>query len=262
MIQKYDSTGALIVYEGVVNIPSTVVSEGESYNVTTVEMNAFAKSKVTEVDIPAGVLEIKNTAFMNCLTLKKVTIGKDVNNIGLRIRKSTVEYQDNSAFMGCSALQEINVNLDNEVYSSVNGILYNKKGNELYCYPAGKECEKYVIPESVKFIRNDAFDGVKMGELDFNGFSNLQPFIFYGSTIEKLVIPSYISSLPGGIFGTVNYCIIENGSTTLGLSYNYDWACWPFKSIPKIEIYRVYGLYYVTLKRYRMIYFMVPTVVK
>ena len=238
VIQKYDSTGALIVYEGVVNIPSTVVSEGESYNVTTVEMNAFAKSKVTEVDIPAGVLEIKNTAFMNCLTLKKVTIGKDVNNIGLRIRKSTVEYQDNSAFMGCSALQEINVNLDNEVYSSVNGILYNKKGNELYCYPAGKECEKYVIPESVKFIRNDAFDGVKMGELDFNGFSNLQPFIFYGSTIEKLVIPSYISSLPGGIFGTVNYCIIENGSTTLGLSYNYDWACWPFKSIPKIEIYR------------------------
>jgi len=55
------------------------------------------------------------------------------------------------------SLKEINVSPDNAVYSSADGVLYNKDGSELIYYPMGKEDESFSVPEGVKTIGFRAF---------------------------------------------------------------------------------------------------------
>lgn len=225
-------------YEGIINIPSSITYNGNIYKVTKIFQSAFYYSQITEVHVNDGIVEIGNAAFFHSPNLKIVNIGKDVHNIGLRIRKSTIQFADNSAFGYCTSLEEINVDPANETYASKNGVLFNKEGSMLLCVPAGQEYPNFVIPKDVTFIRNDAFEGVHIGSLDFNGFDNIKSFTFDGSTIDHLIIPPYINSLPGSAFGTVKECVFEECDNGIALDYYYDWASWPFSSISKIEIYR------------------------
>ena len=55
-----------------------------------------------------------------------------------------------SPFYGCTSLEEINVSEENEKYSGVDGVLFNKTKTELLTYPAGKRDEYYKVPESVE----------------------------------------------------------------------------------------------------------------
>ena len=61
------------------------------------------------------------------------------------------------AFSGCSSLTEISVAEDNTVYTSENGVLFDKAKTALLTYPAGKPKAEYVIPDSVTRIGTYAF---------------------------------------------------------------------------------------------------------
>ena len=63
----------------------------------------------------------------------------------------------NDAFFGCSSLTTIVVAEGNTIYSSLNGVLFNKVKTELICYPADKADKSYSIPNSVTSIGGDAF---------------------------------------------------------------------------------------------------------
>ena len=55
-------------YTGVVNIPSSVVYNGITYNVTAIGQTAFsACSSLTSVTIPNGVTSIGYEAFYSCI---------------------------------------------------------------------------------------------------------------------------------------------------------------------------------------------------
>lgn len=106
---------------------------------------------VSEVVMPEkieniSVTQIKFLAFSDCTLLTGITIPKDMENIGA------------DAFKGCTALSEITVSEDNTSYSSEDGVLFNKDKTILYKYPAGKTAEEYVIPDTVKIIRDGAFE--------------------------------------------------------------------------------------------------------
>ena len=91
------------------------------------------------------VTGIGDWAFENCYTLTSVTIPASVTNIGL------------PPFWGCTSLTAITVDPNNPVYSSVNGVLFDKAQTTLIEYPfgLGGSC---VIPDTVTTIGYQAFN--------------------------------------------------------------------------------------------------------
>lgn len=106
--------------------------------------------KIPEIS-PAGeaVTAINPNAFSGCETLELVKIPQTVTIIG------------ENAFRNCKALVAIEVDMDNEYYSSVGGVLFSKDKNLLICYPQSKPSDKYYLNPNVKFIENYAFENVK-----------------------------------------------------------------------------------------------------
>ena len=92
------------------------------------------------VYIPDGTTQIKNYAFWGFKGLKAVNIPYSVNDISPM------------AFTECTSLSKITVNNTNNVYSSENGVLFNKNKTTLFCYPAGKSDATYTVPNSVSVI--------------------------------------------------------------------------------------------------------------
>ena len=85
------------------------------------------KNDISNYEIPSTVEIIEKYAFQNCTSLTSVTIPDSVTNIS------------GSAFIGCNKLERINVSENNDTYSSVDGILYNKEKTEMLIVPEGNK---------------------------------------------------------------------------------------------------------------------------
>lgn len=134
-------TGLLSGCENLVlaDIPNSVVSIGY--------IAFFGCKSLSSVEIPESVTAINKDAFSRCNSLKEINIPKNVTLI------------DKGAFSHCAFLEKINVDEGNTEYSDNDGVLFNKKGNYLIAYPAGKPDDKYEIPENVISINDSAFMG-------------------------------------------------------------------------------------------------------
>ena len=121
-----------------ITLPSSLTSIGEY---------AFCSCEsLTSVTLPSGLTSIGSLAFYYCESLTSITIPADV---------TAIEY---GAFFGCSSLTAINVDSGNAVFSSDNGLLYNKAKTELLYCPNGKT-GSITVPSGVTFIGNFAFQG-------------------------------------------------------------------------------------------------------
>jgi hypothetical protein len=81
-----------------VNIPSSVVINGEEYMVTSIGYSAFSYCDgLTSIDLPDGVTNIRRFAFDGCSSLTSITIPSSVTNIG------------DGAFWGCENLTSITI---------------------------------------------------------------------------------------------------------------------------------------------------------
>ena len=141
-------------------IPDTIIQIGEY---------AFKDcQKLTSVTIPSSVTSIENLSFVGCTNLISIIIPNSVTNIkdgafsgcenltAIFIPSSVTNIGD-GAFENCSKLASFDVSIDNSVYSSVNGVLFNKSKTLLIQYPDAKADKDYVIPNSVITIGDDAF---------------------------------------------------------------------------------------------------------
>ena len=126
-------------------------------------------SGITSVTIGNSVTSVGNSAFTGCSSLTSVTIGNSVTNIGEEaisycsgLKSVTIPSSVTSigewAFKGCIGLTEINVDIANTVYTSENGVLFNKDKTTIICYPEGKTDTAYTIPNSVSRINAGAFN--------------------------------------------------------------------------------------------------------
>ena len=121
-----------------INIPASV---------QTIGCAAFSSSGLTDIVLPNGVTTIGDYAFQSCASLSSVSI------------PSTVTHSGYCAFTFDNALQSINVSSMNPIFSSVDGVLYDKSQQRLLCFPGGKAPD-FVIPSSVSVIDTAAFEGI------------------------------------------------------------------------------------------------------
>ncbi len=114
-------------------------------NVTSIGSFAFgACFSLTSVIIPDSATIVGGQAFFSCISLTNVVIGRGVTSIGTQ------------AFYDCASLTAITVDAANASYSTVAGVLFNKRQTTLVQYPGGK-VGSYSVSNSVTSIGADAF---------------------------------------------------------------------------------------------------------
>ena len=118
-------------WTGSLTIPSVVSYEDQDYEVTMVEWLAFNECKtLTSVTIPSTVREIWHYAFNEAIK---------------------------NPFVGCTALERIDVDKDNQWMCSLDGVLYSRDTTILFAYPAGAKEVSYQVHDKVTWTGVDAF---------------------------------------------------------------------------------------------------------
>ena len=106
-------------------------------------------SSLREITIPEGVESIPESLFYGMESLKSIELPASLKTIGVH------------AFPDCGygtyAFEKINVSPKNEIYCSVDGILYSKDVTTLIKVPGVYPNSKIVVPETVTCIDQDAF---------------------------------------------------------------------------------------------------------
>ncbi len=159
-----------------VTIPESVSKIGQSFircnNLETVVFPEYLESidkdafsyctSLKELHLPEHLESIGNGAFSHCYQLLDVTIPASVKEIG------------DGVFANCVNLQNINVDENNEYFTSVDGVLYSKDMKRLYCYPMNRMPSLFEIPETVEII---------------------EPYAFTNSYLQTIKLPSHLKTI-------------------------------------------------------------------
>lgn len=142
-----------------IKIPATV---------TEIKSDAFEGCEsLSTLELPESLTIIGDYAFHNCVNLKAINISANVKEIGI------------GAFAQCTKLTGINIDKANTNYQSIEGVLFDKAGTTLLCYPNGKGYE-YTVPNGVTTLAEHCFDG--------------------DSTLVTVTLPNSITTLKEGAF--------------------------------------------------------------
>ena|GEM_PF-3941296 len=124
------------------NLTNLYIPDG----VIAIGSNAFGGCyRMTSITIPDNVAIIGYLAFDRCTGLLTINIGKSLSSL---IAFRFEEYTN---------LENITVNEENEYYSSLDGVLFNREKSVLIKFPAAKEATEYTIPDGVTRIEDNAF---------------------------------------------------------------------------------------------------------
>ena len=148
-----------------VNFPSSI----NGYKVTRIGMDVFDYIKgITSVKIPNSVTSIAVGAFLDCDSLTRITVDEA-----------------------------------NTVYSSEDGVLFNKDKTVLMKYPNGKAKTHYTIPDSVTSIGSYAFgycDSLASVTIP-DSVTSIGNNAFYSCTgLTSITIPDSVTSIGSSAF--------------------------------------------------------------
>ena len=184
-----------------INIPNNV----DGVPVTSIGAYAFYfNDNLSSVNIEEGVTSIGESAFCSCKNLTSINIPGSVTEIG------------SQAFAYCDGMSDISVSPANSVYSSFDGVLYDKNQTALLVFPCGKSgpCN---IPSSVTSIDLATFDGRK-GLTGFvvdeanSFFSSLDGVLFSKDGTELIRCPEGKSgsyTIPDGVVSIGDYAFYD-----------------------------------------------------
>ncbi len=119
------------------------IPEGISY----IGKNAFyGCTSLEDISFPESLTYIDDEAFSGCIKLTKLFIPKNVIHLGTKFVNN--EYD--------AIINEINVDQENKIYSSIDGILYDKQKTRLILCPRMYEGDLF-LPETVNSLDNFSF---------------------------------------------------------------------------------------------------------
>ena len=201
------------------------MSELNDFEIIDGELIAYSGDN-REVYIPETVKTITGI----CSRGKKNNI---ITNINI---PESVTSISSMAFAGCENLININVDEDNENYSSYYGVLYDKLEKLLLSVPAGRE-GKFSIRNSAVTINPRAFYKCKkIKEVEIpEGMFTIGPGIFDSCTsIKKIFIPSSVKDISDSSFiNCTNLTDIE--ADEKNINYVSSNGCLYKKTIREIE---------------------------
>ena len=153
-----------------------------------------------EVVIPEGVTEIKHATFKGCTLLRNVTLPSGLLKIEddafntcsslqtVGVIPSGVTEIGNGAFFRCTSLKAIEVDGENPVFESEDGVIYTENKRVLWLYPAGKNDKTFLIPETVEVIASDAFEAANLKSISIpETVKKVGNNAFHLSTLKEVV---------------------------------------------------------------------------
>ena len=203
-----NSLKEIIIQDGTISIEWSAFGECKSLvsifipdSVELIEGNAFWNCKsLISVRLSSNIKKIEKDTFYGCISLEKLVIPESVEAIdecafaetSLRELKipQNVNSIDLSNFRGINTLKflrSIDVDKYNQYYSSIDGILMDKKHQHILAIPVKKDISTFIIPEGVEEIDNDFFE---IGSL----------LSYKMRTIKHLSIPGSVTGIPEGKF--------------------------------------------------------------
>ena len=123
----------------------------DGYTVTSIANNAFdcdvfSKDGECAVRLPEGIVQIGEFAFRN----------SPINYINI---PASVQLIGKGAFANCQNMLQFNVDTDNPVYATIDGVLFNKQLKQLFSYPYASQTKitAYSIPNGIESIAAYSF---------------------------------------------------------------------------------------------------------
>lgn len=189
-----------VAITGTIEIPDTVTKIGEETfcdckkieqvilgaNVEEISEAAFYRcSNLKSIELPNGLKTIGRDAFSSCQSLKELTIPASV----ISLDRSAIEY--------CQNMEAIHVEDGNTLYSSIDGILYNKEQDKVVLCPMGWRKTTYKTPASVTTIGQKAFAYSNLINVELTeGVTTVEDDAFRScNEIEKLTLPASLSKV-------------------------------------------------------------------
>lgn len=125
---------------------------------------------ITTITLPESLKHLDSGAFTGCDRLKSIFIPKNVEYIG-----------DKTAIGDCTSLERIEVDPENQYYTSIDGILYDKSLTKvLKCPPLIQDLEWITLPSTITYICASAF--------------------YANKSLARIVIPSGVTVIDNGAF--------------------------------------------------------------
>ena len=197
-------------YTGSVDIPSSVISNGITYAVTSIGYYAFDGCYgLTSVTIPNSVTSIGDSAFSGCSGLISVTIPNSVTSIG------------DSAFDECTNLKELRIEDGGAILSlgynssTYEGLFYVCPLETLYL---GRDLSYYPSSRygNSPFYNIKTLKSVTIG----NSVTSIGSSVFSGCTgLTSITIPNSVTSIGGSAFSGctgLTSVTIGNSVTSIG----------------------------------------------
>lgn len=107
----------------------------------------YLEGNIKTVSIESGIVGIGARLFKNCTSIENIVISDTVSDV------------DVSAFDGCSGIKEYRVDVENEMYSSFDGVLYSKDLSKLVKYPSAKEDAEFETLKNTVTVCKNSFKG-------------------------------------------------------------------------------------------------------
>ena len=149
----------------------------------------------------------ENIYIYGDLELARKLAGKQIHKI---LIKKSVKKIFPGDFSGVANpfLNEFIVEEGHNLFSAVEGVLYNKEGTELIAFPPALKGE-FVIPKSVRIIKKHSFDSSQLEKIVFNKeLEIIEDYAFANTCFNKIDLSqTNVSDIKKSAFGG---CNVEN----------------------------------------------------
>lgn len=221
MKKNYVTVSELSTYLS--NIPDTVTScgiiiEDTNPSVSTVQSkikNSKTKAKIKlDMTLCTNLTKLNDYAFYGNTKLSELKLPKTFSEIG------------NYLFEGCTSLENIIVDEQNSLFSTLDGVLYDKDKTVLQNCPPAKT-GTFTIPESVQSIGSSAFLDSALTKIILpSNLLSIWDSVFKNSLIASITIPSSTIQIGQACFNNCNNLeeiIFENKYAWFETNYFNDW---------------------------------------